>query len=258
MKAVLILVLFAVSSCASEKLLSVQSATRLTFDQNIGSDVSLNTMFLDEEGRGVELRRYFGESPIVMALGYYECPMLCNLVLNGIVQAFQQIKGSSPELIFVSINPDETPALAAAKKETYLRRYGRRNAAAGWHFLTGDGAQVQRLANEVGFHYAYDPINKQYAHPSGIVILTPDGRIFRYFFGVSYPAHALELALKQARNGERGERSPPLLMLCSQFMTLTGRYSAAIMHSVRTLAVLSMVALAGFMLVWSRRRGPNE
>lgn len=258
MKVALMLVLFAVSSCASEKMLSMESATRLTFDQNVGSEISLNTTFFDEEGQTVELKKYFSDSPVVMALGYYECPMLCNLVLNGIVQSFQQIKGSPPELIFVSINPDETPALAAAKKETYLRRYGRPNAAVDWHFLTGDGAQVQRLANEIGFHYAYDPINKQYAHPSGIVILTPDGRISKYFFGVSYPAHDLEQALKQARNGERGERSPPLLMLCSQFMTLTGRYSAAVMHSVRALAVLSMAAIAGFMLVWGRRRGANE
>src|SRR5205807_4500926 len=136
-----------------------------------------------EAGKTVRLSEYFRKKPVILNFGYYECPMLCSLVTNGMVEGLQDLKvniGNEFEIIHVSIDPTETPELAAAKKRMYLRRYGREGAAAGWHFLTGGPAAIKALADEAGFHYVYDPSIKQYAHPSGIIIVTPEGRIARY------------------------------------------------------------------------------
>jgi protein SCO1/2 len=230
---------------------------RLTFDQNLGAQLSLQREFVDESGHRVRLADCFGSGPVILTLGYYQCPMLCNLVLNGIVQSLQEIKETGEgeaTLVFISIDPSERPELALAKKLTYLKRFGRAGAESRWHFLTGRSGNAERVASEIGFHYAYDPTSKLYAHPSGIVVLTPGGKVSQYFFGVSYSARELSAALKQAGQEIAGTKRTPLLMLCSKFMALTGRHSGAVMLAVRSLAVLSVIAVAGLVLAQGRRR----
>lgn len=237
--------------------LTATKLTHLKFEQNLGAQISMDPPFVEDTGKPITLKDCFTSGPVILTLGYYQCPMLCNLTLNGIVQALQEIKapeGVEVTLVFVSIDPAEAPSLASAKKQTYLKRFGRSDASHRWHFLTGKAASIQRLAQEAGFTYAYDPATAQYAHPSGIVVLTPEGRISHYFFGVNYPAKDLNEALKIAANAGTGSREQPFLMLCSKFMTLTGRYSAYIMLSVRTLGVISMVLLACFISVSATRR----
>ncbi|MGH7971104.1 MAG: SCO family protein, partial [Limisphaerales bacterium] len=170
--------------------LPAETLSQIRFDQRINAQVPLDLAFRDDMGRRVALSQYFDRKPVVLVLGYYQCPMLCTLVLNGLVAALEDVKwtaGTEFEVVDVSINPLETPPLAAAKKSTYLRSYGRAGAAAGWHFLTGDASSIKQLADMVGFHYAYDPVSKQYAHPSGVIVLTPKGKVSQYVFGVTYP-----------------------------------------------------------------------
>jgi protein SCO1 len=158
----------------------------------------------------------------------------------------------------ISIDPTETPALAAAKKRTYLKRYGRRRAAEGWHFLTGDATPVRRLADAVGFHYAYDAGAQQYAHPSGIVILTPEGKISRYFLGVQYPAGALHAALAEAAAGKVGSPVERLWLLCFHFNPITGKYGPLVLALVRVGGVLTLLALAAVLVARTRREGPKR
>ena len=233
--------------------LPVSTLTNLVFEQKPGAQLSLNLRFRDEDGQDVALSHYFNGKPVIAALGYYECPMLCNLVLNGLVESLHHLQLSSGrdfEVLFASIDSRETPALASAKKLTYLQRYGR--SSTGWHFLTGRDEAVSTLAREVGFHYAYDPLIRQYAHPSGIVVLTPDGKISKYFLGVSYPPAQLSAALKGAAAGQAGAPAPPLLVLCFRFMPLTGKYSGLLMTSVRLLALLTLLGVAGLILAAAR------
>src|SRR5438105_2374187 len=167
-------------STAHSQLLTDETLAKLSFEQKLSSQASLDLVFRDEAGRQVRLGEFFGHKPAILVLGYYECPMLCTLALNGMVEALEDIKwniGNQFDVINVSINPRETSALAAAKKRTYLKRYGRAGAAHGWHFLTGDEPAIEQLARQVGFQYAYDPSSRQYAHPSGLIILTPQGKV---------------------------------------------------------------------------------
>jgi protein SCO1/2 len=254
--ALLALLLLASMSRGDEPLTATKLAG-LTFEQKLDSKISGDLPFFDETGKRVQLLDCFTSGPTILALGYYECPMLCNLTLNGLVQSLQEIK--SPDhrevtLIFVSIDPSEAPQLAADKKQTYLKRFGRSNAASAWHFLTGKPESIHRLAQEVGFPYAYDRVNKQFAHPSGILILTPEGKVSRYFFGVNYPAKDLDSALRTAGSGRVAPPVAPFLMLCSKFMTLTGRYSGQIMFAVRALAIVSVLALGSFVVISTKRK----
>jgi protein SCO1/2 len=244
----------------AESPLSTASLTRLNFDQRLGSQISLTTPFTNEYGQAIQLKDCLGSRPAILALGYYECPMLCNLVLNGIVHSLQEIESQNsdePDVIFVSINPKESSNLALNKKLAYLKRYGHPRAADHWHFLTGTETNIRQLANDVGFAYQYDPINKQYAHPSGIIVLTPKGVVSKYFFGVTYATTDLSAALNNATAGMKGKPTLPLLMLCSKFMTLTGRHSQAVLFSVRALAVLSMIGVAGLILFPKDRAGKD-
>jgi protein SCO1/2 len=183
--------------------------------------------------------------------------MLCTLVLNGMVESLQDLKldmGKQFTVVNVSIDPHETPELAAAKKKTCLKRYGRKGAAAGWHFLTGAEPAVKQLADEVGFRYAYDPSIKQYAHPSGIIILTPEGKVARYFFGINYSPKELAAALKQARTNQTGSPIEQLILLCFHYSPVTGKYGNLIMTIVRGCGVATLVGLAGAIVLVSRRR----
>jgi protein SCO1/2 len=240
----------------SSSSLSDDALLQIKFDQKLNDAVSIDLPFRDESGNSVPLGNYFGRRPVILVLGYYECPMLCSLVLNGLIEAMQDLKldaGKEFEVVNVSIDPRETPTLALAKKRIYLKRYGRHGAEAGWHFLTGDGAAIQALADEVGFRFAYDPRAKQFAHPSGIVILTADGKVSRYLFGVTFSAKELDSALHDAGAKKIGSPVQQLLLLCFHYSPVTGKYGNLVMNGVRVSA-FSTVAVLGIVLMRRSRR----
>ncbi|HWI58283.1 MAG TPA: SCO family protein, partial [Bacillota bacterium] len=202
-----LLVSFLLVFCPPAQALSDTTLAGISFEQKLNTQVSLDLPFRDEAGNPVRLGNYFGHKPVILVLGYYECPMLCSLVLNGMVESLEDLKwsiGNQFEVVNISINPRESPALAAAKKRNYLKRYGRAGAEPGWHFLTGEEPAIQRLADEVGFQYAYDAASRQYAHPSGLIILTPEGKVARYFFGVTFASSEVYAALKAASGNQIG------------------------------------------------------
>jgi len=226
--------------------LSDSELRKITFKQNLNNTISLDLPFRDEEGHAVKLGDYFGSKPVILVPGYYGCPMLCTLVLNGLVETMQDLKsniGDQFEVINFSIDPSEKPELAAEKKRTYLRRYGRPGAGKGWHFLTGDSQSIQKLCDEIGFQYAYDPAIKQYAHPSGFVVLTPQGKIARYFFGVDFPAKELDLVLRTASSNKTGSPIRQLFLLCFHYSPITGKYGNLILACVRICGVATLAAL---------------
>lgn len=225
-------------------------------DQKLDSPVPLGLAFRDETGRPVELREYFGRKPVVLSLVYYECPMLCTMVLNGVVRSLRALSftaGREFEVITVSINPRETPALAAQKKAIYMEHYRRPEAAAGWHFLTGEESQIKLLADTVGFRYAYDPATQLYVHASGILVLTPAGRVARYFYGLEYSARDLRLGLVEASAGKIGSPVDQVLLFCYHYDPATGRYGAAVMKTVRAAGLATVAALGMFLFMMFRR-----
>lgn len=244
--------------------LTENQLSQISFDQRLNSQVSLNLPFRDENGRVVGLGSYFGQKPVVLVLGYYQCPMLCTLTFNGMVEAMNDMRwsiGNQFNVVQVSIDPKETPELAAAKKQNYVRQYGRAGAGAGWHFLTGDEPNIRKLADEVGFHYAYDPSIKQYAHPSGLVILTPDGKVAKYFFGVKFSPAELYGSLQDASARKVGSPIERLVLLCFHYSPIKGKYGALIMSVVRILGAATLVGMAWLffaMLRRERRRRPAQ
>jgi protein SCO1/2 len=228
----------------------------VAFEQKLAQQVPLDVSLRDETGRTVKLGDYFGKKPVVLTFVYYECPMLCTLTLNGLVSALGVVNfdvGKEFDVVTVSFEPKETPALAAAKKAVYLKRYKRSGADKGWHFLVGDAPEIARLTKAVGFRYAWDERTKQYAHPSGVVTLTPEGRISHYLFGIEYAPKDLRLSLVEAAKGNIGGAVDQVLLYCYQYDPATGRYGAAVMRLVRTFSVLTVLALAAFILVMLRR-----
>ena len=241
----------------SQTNISDDTLAKISFIQNLNAQIPTDLSFRDETGQIVQLKNYFGKKPVVLVLGYYECPMLCTLVLNGLVESMQDLRwsiGKEYEVVNISIDPNEKPALAAAKKRTYLKRYGRDGAANGWHFLTGDAPAIEKISQTVGFQYAYDVTSKQYAHPSGFVVLTPDGRVSKYFFGVTFSARELYAGLQAASTRSIGSRIQELVLLCFHYRPITSKYGAAIMFSVRGLAIATMAGLAFLVFKACRSR----
>ena len=227
------------------------------FDQRLGEALPLDAAFTDEQGRSVKLGDYFGKRPVVLSFVYYECPMLCTIGLNGLSAALQVLSfvpGQEFEVVTVSFDAKETPALAAAKKKAYLARYQRQGAETGWHFLTGSDASIEALTRAAGFRYVWDEATKQFAHPAGIVVATPEGRISHYLFGVEYAPKDLRFSLVEAASGRIGNAADQLLLYCYQYDPQTGRYSASILNIVRALAVFTVLGLVGFILTASRRQ----
>ncbi len=226
------------------------------FDQRLGETVPLDAVFRDESGRAVRLGDYFGQRPVVLSLAYYDCPMLCTVTLNGLASALDVVSfdpGREFEVVTVSFEPRETPELAAAKKATYLRRYKRPGAAAAWHFLTGDAREIKRLTDAVGFKYAWDETTKQYAHASGVMVLTPDGRLARYLYGVEYAPKDLRFAIYESARGKILSPVDHLLLYCYHYDPTLGRYGATVMGLVRGGAVLTLAALAALIVTLRRR-----
>jgi protein SCO1/2 len=228
------------------------------FDQKLDTQVPLDLTFTDETGRAVQLADYFNGKPVILVLAYYRCPMLCTEVLNGLVRALLDVPldiGKDFNVVTVSFDPREKPELAAAKKKTYLERYGRPGAEAGWHFLTGDEEPIKRLTEAVGFHYVYDERNDQYAHASGILVLTPTGKISRYFYDVRYSPRDLRLGLVEASANKIGSPVDKVLLFCFHYDPAEGRYGPTIMNFVRLGGVLIVLALSLFIgYLWREER----
>ena len=226
------------------------------FDQRLGEQVPADLPFRDERGRTVTLRDYLGDTPLVLVPAYYECPMLCTLVLNGVVSALRALPfdvGREFRVVTLSFDPTETSELAAAKKASYLRQYRRPGAEAGWHFLVGDDSSIRPLLASIGFRYAWDESAEQFAHAAGIVVLTPSGRVSHYFYGVEFPPRDLRLALVEASNERIGSVVDQLLLFCFHYDPATGRYSRVALNAVRLGGVLTIAALGAFVFVMLRR-----
>ena len=227
-------------------------------DQRLNEQVPLDAVFKDEQGREVRLGQFFGKKPVVLSLVYYNCPMLCTQVLNGMLGSFKQVAfniGDQFEVVTVSFDPAETPQLASAKKDTYVKAYNRRGVDAGWHFLTGDEANIKRLTEAVGFRYVWDEQTKQFAHASGIMVLTPEGKIANYFYGIDYSPKDLRLALVESSQNKIGTPVDALMLYCYHYDPATGKYGAVVMNIMRLGGVVTVFLIIGLLLVLRRRGG---
>ncbi len=228
-------------------------------DQKLNQQVPLDLNFRDENDQPVKLAQYFGKRPVILSLVYYSCPMLCTQILNGMIASFKVLEfqpGQQYEIVTVSFDPRESPALAAAKKSLYVNYLpvDRREAAMkGWHFLTGDEANIKALAAAVGFRYHWDEATNQFAHASGIMVLTPGGKLAQYYYGIEYSARDLRLGLVEASASRIGTPVDQLLLYCYHYDPATGTYGAAVMNLVRLGGVLTILAIIIFLLAMRRR-----
>ena len=225
-------------------------------DQNLNAQLPLELKFKDENGQVVRLGQYFRDKPVVLALVYYQCPGLCDLILNGLSHTMEQISlnvGTDYEVVTVSFNPKETWQLANAKKANYIEKYNRSGAKEGWHFLTGDEASIKSLADTVGFHYKYDPVNNQFAHASAIYVITPEGKIARYFYGIEYKPRDFRLGLVEASANKIGTPADQVLLFCYHYDPTTGKYGMAITQVTRALGTATVLLLGGFVFIMLRR-----
>jgi protein SCO1 len=215
---------------------------QVTFDQHVGRVISPNLIFRDSHDRLVRLADCFNNKPTLLVLGYFRCPMLCSVINNGLIESLQDLRldiGKDFNVISVSIDPNETPQLAASKKAEYLKRYGRADAERGWHFLVSHGGGASQIANEAGFNFRYDPASQQFAHPSGFIVLTPNGKISRYFLGVRFDPSEVHEALRAAARHEQGSVVRQLVLLCFHYSPITGKYGAFIMNVVRAASIVT-------------------
>jgi len=228
----------------------------IDIEQKLGSSVPLDLTFTKESGENVRLVDLVSNKPVILNLVYYECPTLCNQVLNSLLRALNVLTfdiGTQFDVVTVSIDPDEKPALATAKKAEYLKGYRGDKASLGWHFLTGDKAQIDRLAESVGFRYKYEEESDQYLHASAIMILTPEGKIARYQFGIDFSPRDLRWALVEAANGNIGNVVDQVLLLCYSYDPMTGRYGLIIRNSLQIAGVATVIALGSFIFIMLRR-----
>ena len=230
----------------------------VNYEQRLGAQVPLDIPFVDEDGRAVTLGDYFGAKPVVLALGYYECPMLCSLVRDGMVSGLSDVRldaGVDFQVVNVSIDPTETPMNAANAKATILARYNRPASANGWHFLTGTQDSITRLADVIGFKYFYDETIDQYAHAAGITVLTPEGQLARYFYGIEYNPSDLRLGLVEASGNKIGSPVDQLLLLCYNYDPVSGKYTGLVMTVLRVVSVLFVVGAVAFVYLLGRGSG---
>jgi protein SCO1/2 len=229
---------------------------KIAIDQRLNERVPLDLPFVDESGREVTLGTYFGKRPVILALVYYECPMLCTQVLNGLVTALGVMNFEPArefEVVAVSFNPKEGPGLAAQKKANYLDRYGRAHTAAGWHFLTGSQESIAKLTESVGFKYEFDERIQQFAHGAGIQVLTPQGTISKYFYGIEFSARDIRLGLIEAADERIGTPIDDFLLFCYHYDPATGKYGAAVLRLVRAGGIATVLVFLAFLAVNLRR-----
>ncbi len=227
-------------------------------DQNLDVPLPLSLAFRDEAGRDVRLGDFFGKRPVVLALVYYNCPMLCTQVLSGLIGSLNTISleaGRDFDVVLVSFDARETPETARASKEAYLSRYKHPASDLGWHFLTGREPEIRALAQAAGFRYRYDAEVDQFAHASAIFVATPDGRLARYFYGIEYAPRDLRLALVEASEGRIGTPVDKILLFCFHYDPAKGKYGAAIVNLVRLAGLVTVLLITGSMVWMSRRRG---
>jgi len=231
--------------------------------EHLDARLPLDLEFRDENGQPVTLGSFFdGDRPVILTLNYYKCPMLCGLMLNGVVDGLDSMEwspGEEFEIVTVSINPLETPELATAKKQNYLKRLDRPTVAEGWHFLTGRELEINRLAETVGFGYSYDPETQEYAHAAAIMVCTPDGRVARYLYGIEYPAKRLKFALLEAAEGTVGSTLDQLILYCYHYDPTNRRYSPVAMNIMRlgggaTALVLGISLGIFWIREWRRKK----
>ena len=227
-----------------------EALTSVDVEQLLGQQVSLNLSFTNSEGQKVKLDDLVNERPVILAMVYYECPMLCTMVLNGLLRMMNVLKfdaGKEFDVIVVSIDPRETAVLAANKKREYIKRYKREGADKGWHFLVGEPSNISALAKSVGFRYTYDERTEQYAHGSAIMVLTPQGLLSKYFYGIDYSPRDVRLALVEAADEKIGSIFDGILLRCFHYDPLEGKYSVAIMGVLRLAGVLTVLGILGFI-----------
>jgi protein SCO1/2 len=231
------------------------------FDQRIGTRLPLDLAFRDQAGRHVRLGAYVGAKPLLLVPAYYECPMLCGLVLNGVLSALRALPfdvGDAFTVVTVSFDPRDDPAAAAAKRRTTLEQYRRPGAEAGWHFLTGEPDAIRRLTEAIGFRYVWDEASRQFAHASGVVVVTPGGVVSHYLYGVEFSPRDLRLALVEASAGRLGSAVDQLLLFCFHYDPVTGRYGRLAMGAVRAGGVVTLLVLAGGIALLLRREAARR
>lgn len=225
--------------------------------QKLDAQVPLDARFTDETGKPVALHEYFHKGkPVVLVMMYYECPMLCSQVLNGLITSLRPLDfepGKEFDVVGISINPKEMPGLARDKKKAYLDDYKRPETAGGWHFLVGEEPAIQQVADAIGFKYAYDDAIKQYAHPAAITVLTPEGRVSRYFYGIEYSSRDLKLGLVDASANRIGALADRVMLLCYHYDPATGKYGLMTMRLVQAGGILTLAGLGSFWFVMLRR-----
>jgi len=249
-----------VAFTSSTRAALAPAAPGVNFEQRLGEKLPLDLGFHDETGQPVRLRNYFGNKPVVLLFGYSRCPQLCSVIANGMVETLRNVRSSVSKdysVVYVSIDPTDTARDLAALKRRDVGRYGRTGAGRGWHCLSGEGPAIQRLTNAAGFHYTFDPRQKLYAHASGFIVATPDGRISRYFLGVDFGTKDVAKALARAAEGKTGDSVFNLLLVCARGLGVTGRYGRIIWATLEvsvTITVIVVFGGIGWMLREERRR----
>jgi protein SCO1/2 len=254
--AVALALLGALAGAASAQPLPADPLRQIGYDQRLGETVPRELAFRDEQGKAVRMGDYLGERPVLLVLAYYKCPMLCTMVQTGVTTTLKSlafVPGKEFDVVVVSINPAETPALAAEAKAAALARYGRTGTEKGWHFLTGPEESIRQLTRTVGFRYIYDKARDEYGHAAGIVLLTPEGRIARYFFGIEYPPRDLRLGLIEAADRRIGTPIDQIFLYCFHYDPVVGKYSAVTLNILRVSAAATVLAL-GLLVYLLRRR----
>lgn len=230
-------------------------------EQHLDEQIPPSLAFRDETGKAVELRDYFGKKPMVLNLVYYQCPMLCGEVLSGLVSALRVLKfdvGKEFDVLTISFDPKETPEMATAKKAEFLKRYGRAGAENGWHFLTGPQSSIDALTKAAGFQYQYDPKTEQFGHATAIMVLTPEGKIAQYYYGVEFAPKDLRLGLVQASQNKIGTVVDEVLLYCYHYNPDTGKYGAIISRILKLAAGATMLVLGAFLIVMFRMGSAAE
>lgn len=228
----------------------------VTIEQRLNTQLPLDSEFHDEYGQTVRLAAYFGKRPVVLALVYYECPMLCTQILNGVVRTAKSMTltpGKDYDVLVISFDAKETPAQAMAKKTTYMKDYGHPETAGGWHFLTGETASIERVTNAVGFRYKWDPAIATFAHASAVYVLTPEGKLSKYFYGINYSPTDMRFGLVEASHNKIGSAVDQLLLFCYHFDPHTAKYTGLAVSMVRAAAAATVLLLGGFVFIMLRR-----
>jgi protein SCO1 len=231
------------------------------FDPQLNAQIPLDASFVNEMGAPVRLGEYFGKRPVVLVFAYYTCPMLCSQVEQAVVGTLKMLSfnpGTDYDVVFVSFDTADTPDTAAKKKHEALARFARPTTDGGWHFLTGTRDSIDAVTKAANFSYSYDEKSKTYGHASGILLLTPDGRISRYFFGVEYPPSNVRLGLVDASAGKIGTPVDHLLLFCYQYDPTRARYSATVLTVLRMGAVVTLFCMVLGFVIFRRREHRNE